>query len=53
MSSSSGARPTLPNATEISGRDSKAIRTDIPTWMKESKSDTASPRGTLAVDPVR
>jgi hypothetical protein len=36
--SSSGARPTLPSAIETSGNDS---------------SETASPHGRLAVDPVR
>lgn len=53
MSSSSGARPTLPSAIETNGSERTAISTAIVTWVKESVSETNSPRATFASDPAR
>ena len=53
MSSSSGARPTLPSAIETSGSESTAISTAIVTCVKERVSDTSSPRAIFASDPAR
>lgn len=53
MSSSKGARLTLPSGIESSGRDRRATSTDIATWVKEGTSETARPRGRLSGLPTR
>ncbi|MGY2997267.1 hypothetical protein ACVWWD_006128 [Mesorhizobium sp. URHB0026] len=53
MSSSNGARPTLPSAIETNGSERTEINTAIVTCVNESVSETNSPRSTFASDPAR